>query len=218
VARRTRARALHGADLTLAAWGELEEDIEGELVDGRLEEEEVPTFLHEVVVAWLIATLRSWAQKRGALVVGSEAKIAIGRRRGRKADVAVFTDAKPALQDTVALVAPHLVVEVISPRPRDARRDRVEKLKDYAAAGIRFYWLLDPGVRSLEILELDKRGRYVHVMSTSSGRLNRVPGCPGLSITLDRLWAELDAAEPDRPIDPGAKPAPVARGRNLRNR
>jgi hypothetical protein len=39
--------------MTVEEWGELDEDIEGELVDGVLEEEEVATFLHEIVVMWL---------------------------------------------------------------------------------------------------------------------------------------------------------------------
>ena len=50
--------------MTLEEWAALDEDIEGELVDGVLEEEEMPNFLHELVVSWLIATLRTWARRR----------------------------------------------------------------------------------------------------------------------------------------------------------
>lgn len=39
--------------MTLQEWGELDEDVEGELVDGALEEEEMATVLHELVVRWL---------------------------------------------------------------------------------------------------------------------------------------------------------------------
>src|SRR5207253_7600028 len=65
-------------------------DLEGELVNGALEEEEGPTFLHEIVVAWLLRTLGPWVRRRRGQVTGSETKVAVGPRRGWKPDVAVF--------------------------------------------------------------------------------------------------------------------------------
>src|ERR1043166_8238559 len=111
--------------MTLEQWGDLDEDIEGELVDGFLEEEEMATFLHEIVVMWLASALLAWARRRHGYVTGSEAKLVVGARRGRKPDLSVYLRGKaPALMDTLVRIPPHLVVEVISPRPRDARRDR----------------------------------------------------------------------------------------------
>ena len=95
--------------MTLEEWAALDEDVEGELVDGRLEEEEMPTFLHELVVTWMVAALRAWARRRRGFVVASEAKLAVGPRRGRKPDLAVFLPrALPALPDTLIRVTPHL--------------------------------------------------------------------------------------------------------------
>lgn len=48
-----------GTALTLEQWAALPEDDEGELVDGYLVDEEVPDYLHELVVAWLIHRLAS---------------------------------------------------------------------------------------------------------------------------------------------------------------
>jgi Uma2 family endonuclease len=181
--------------MTLEEWADLDEDIEGELVDGLLEEEEMATFLHEIVVMWLAQALRAWARRRHGYVAGSEAKIAVGPRRGRKPDLSVYLRGKtPALADTLVRTPPHLVVEVVSPRPRDARRDRVEKISDYARAGVSYYWILDPQLRTLEILERGASGRYRVVLGRSGGKL-RIPGCPGLLLSLDDLWAEVDEAE-----------------------
>jgi Uma2 family endonuclease len=181
--------------MTVEEWGALDEDIEGELVEGFLEEEEMANFLHEVVAMWLAYALRGWVRRRHGFITGSEAKIAIGPRQGRKPDLSVYLRGQaPAPADTVVRTPPHLVVEVVSPRPRDARRDRIEKIGDYARAGIRFYWLLDPQLRTLEILERDARGQYRVVVARSDGRI-RVPGCPGLVLNLDELWAEVEEAE-----------------------
>jgi Uma2 family endonuclease len=207
--------------MTLAEWGALDEDVEGELVDGVLEEEETPSFRHELVVAWLIATLRAWARPRGGFVCGSETKLAVGLRRGRKPDLAVFVrGATPSPDATVIRVPPHLVVEVASPRPRDVRRDRVDKLTDYARAGIRVYCIVDPQLRSAEVFELGDDRRYAVAATAASGRL-RVVGCPGLQLDLDVLWAEIDAAErahrrSDRAA-PGNGRRGTARPRSARN-
>src|ERR1051326_9318052 len=43
-----------GRPLTFEEWAAMDEDEPGEWVDGRLEEEEVPDLIHELVVSWLI--------------------------------------------------------------------------------------------------------------------------------------------------------------------
>jgi Uma2 family endonuclease len=130
------------AGLSLDDWFALPEDEPGELVEGRLEEEEVPDYSHELLVALLGRLLGNWTFPQG-----------------------------------------------------DGRRDRVEKTADYAAFGVRWYWLLDPQLRSLEVLELDAQGRYLHVLGASTGTLRDIPGCVGLALDLDALWAAIDDLE-----------------------
>ena len=196
--RRGVATSERSKTMTLEEWAALDEDVEGELVDGMLEEEEMPTFLHELVVMWLAAALRSWARRRRGFVVGSKAKLAVGPRRGRKPDLSLFLPgALPALPDALIRVSPHLVAEVASPRPRDVHRDRVDKLRDYARASIRLYAIVAPQLRTLEVYELGRDGRYAVACAAGRGRV-RVPGCPGLVLDLDTLWKEIDQAERTR--------------------
>ncbi|KYF66442.1 Uma2 family endonuclease [Sorangium cellulosum] len=187
------------ARITLEAWADLDEDEAGELVGGRIEEEEVPSVLHEAVVAWLMRVLGVWAAPRGGRVFGSELKLGMrAQERGRKPDVSMYLPGAqlPARASPMATRPPSAVIEVISPRPRDARRDRIEKLGEYARFGVRYYWILDPQVRGLEIFELGQDGRYAVALSASEGG-HVVPGCEGLTLDLDALWRELDELPED---------------------
>ncbi len=180
-------------ELSLADWYDLPEDEPGELVDGRLVEEEVPSYVHEMLVLFLGAVLRNWVVPLGGFAAGSGAKFAISPRRGRKPDLSVYLPGsrRPPLRGPIE-IPPDIAVEVVSPTPRDGRRDRVEKVDDYAAFGVRYYWILDRELRSLEILEIGADGRYTHALGATGGVVDGVPGCDGLALDLDALWAEID--------------------------
>ena len=47
-------------------------------------------------------------------------------------------------------------------------------------------------LRSLEIFELGADGRYAHALGASDGVVEKVPGCEGLTLDLDALWAAVD--------------------------
>jgi len=179
--------------LSLDEWSALPEDTPGEWAQGRLVEEEVPDFVHELLVALLVRLLGNWVFPQGGLVAGSEAKFAVSSERGRKPDVSVYLPgSEPPPARGLIRVPPDLVVEVVSSTPRDGRRDRVEKMRDYAAFGVRFYWILDPQLRSLEIFELGADGRYAQALGATGGALEEIPGCEGLHLDLDALWQEID--------------------------
>ncbi len=185
--------------MDLDTWLALPEDAAGELVDGKLTEEEKPDPVHELAVSWMIALLRTWLQGQG-FVFGSEVKFIVSAARGRKPDLSVYLPGGAIPPRRGALrVPPDILVEVVTPSPTDERRDRVEKMDEYAAFGVRYYWLLDPALGSLEIFELEGK-RFVRALAATSGALRAIPGCTGLSLDLDALWAELARlAEADQP-------------------
>jgi Uma2 family endonuclease len=177
--------------LTLKQWASMDEDEPGELVDERLVEEEVPTILHEAVVSWLIETLRKWARPRGGWVFGSEHKIAVSARRGRKPDVCMYAPGVALCgRDALSKIPPSVIVEVLSQHPRDVRRDRMEKAIEYARFGVRWYWLVDPNAQLFEIWELGPTGHYMQVDPASTGRVH-IAALEGLELDLDALWADV---------------------------
>jgi len=186
--------------MSLAEWAAMPEDDPGELVDGRLVEEEVADPVHEDIVSSLNATIRPWVVPRGGFILGSEAKFGLGPKRGRKPDLSVFLPggAVPPRHGSVS-APPDIMVEVISRSPGDVRRDRIEKADEYAAFGVRFYWLIEPNARTLEIFQLDAAKRYTRLLGASRGVVD-VPGCPELRLDLDALWAEIDRLGPPAPV------------------
>jgi Uma2 family endonuclease len=179
--------------MTFGQWAEMAEDEPGELVDGMLEEEEMPDWTHEECVTWFIVLMGTWLAGRDGHVGGSEPKFRVRETLGRKGDASVYLPGsrKPQRRGVISS-PPDIVLEVISGSPRDARRDRIDKADDYAAFGVRWYWLLDPFARSLEIYALNERSRYERALGASSGRIIEVPGCVGLVLDLDALWARID--------------------------
>ena len=179
------------------------EDEPGELCDGFLVEEEVADLTHETTVLWLGALLHTWVVPLGGFAFSSGVKYALSNLRGRKPDVSVFFPGRPSLPRRGAVpLPPDIAVEVVSPSTSDQRRDRIAKLADYAAFGVRFYWLLDPAARTLEILELGADGRYVHALDAAESKLLQIPGCEGLTLDLDELWREIDRLGPEDPSSP----------------
>jgi Uma2 family endonuclease len=189
--------------MSIEEWESMDEDEPGELVDGVLEEDEVPDSAHEVVVMALISVLLPWAKARGGIILGSEMKFAVSPRRGRKPDISIFFGRERKLPPRgAARRPPDVMVEIVSPRPRDVRRDRIEKLRDYAAFGVRWYWLVDPRSRTLEIFKLHD-GQYIHTLGAAEGAVD-VPGCEGLTLDLDAIWKEIDDLVSDEvEEDPG---------------
>jgi Uma2 family endonuclease len=195
------AEHMPGDLLTIEEWAAMPEDDPGELVDGVLVEEEMPDLTHETVVAWLIRVIGAWVIPRRGFVFGSEAKFAVGPRRGRKPDVTVYLPGGRRLpRRGVVRVPPDIAVEVVSPTAKDRRRDREDKAADYAAFGVRWYWLVDPERRTLEVRVRSAGGEYARAVEATGGILDSVPGCEGLALDLDALWSEIDRladVEPD---------------------
>lgn len=185
-----------GRELTFEEWLALGEDEGGELVDGHLEEEEMPDAVHEMAVTWLAMVLRVWLGSRG-YVLGSDSKYGVAPRKGRKPDLSVFLPGRDPPPRRGRLSAPDIAVELITPTARDERRDRVEKRLEYAAFGVRWYWLVDPALGTFEILELTDNGEYRFAVTATAGVIENVPGCEGLRIDVDALWADLARLGPE---------------------
>jgi len=96
------------------------------------------------------ATIRLGAQLLRALPdhrVATEAMLMLPRNRVRLPDLMVVSQAP---ETDIVVDPPVLVVEVLSRWTRS--EDMIRKSVEYREAGISQYWLMDPQLRSLEVL------------------------------------------------------------------
>ena len=92
----------------------------------------------------------------------------------------------PFVPDAAYLtLAPDWVCEVISPSTE--RIDRSRKMRIYAREGVQHLWLLDPLVRTLEVLWLEN-ARWVVIATHGDRDIVRVEPFDAIEIGLSTLW------------------------------
>ncbi len=129
-----------------------------ELSEGRLIMPPHPTNRHQVAVLELAVRLREFARQHHL----GEVRIAplpvrLWPGKIREPDVFFyFKEHVDRIGEQVCGV-PDLVVEVVSPSTE--RVDRQEKFQEYAQAGVREYWIVDPDRGTIEVYTLE-RGAY----------------------------------------------------------
>jgi len=104
-------------------------------------------------------------------------------------------------------IAPDWVCEVVS--PSTGRLDRVRKMPKYAVHGVSHLWLVDPGVRTLEVYRLEQ-GRWSLIATHGDDDVSLIRAEPFDAIELDLrlLWGL---------ASPSSKP-PTARRRPSKKR
>ncbi len=77
---------------------------------------------------------------------------------------------------------PDLVVEVLSPGTR--RTDRLEKMVEYARAGVREYWIVDPDGQTVEVFVL-REGAFELLGKWGGGEEARSEVLAGFRVAVD---------------------------------
>ncbi len=126
-----------------------------ELSDGKIEVPSMASPLHQRIVRFIFRILEAVVIATGAgEAFFAPLPVRLGPGKYRDPDIAFFKPgriADPRHQ-------PHgadLVIEVVSDDEQDRQRDYVTKRKEYAAAGIAEYWIVDPQKETIQVLVLD---------------------------------------------------------------
>jgi Uma2 family endonuclease len=82
-------------------------------------------------------------------------------------------------------IVPDWICEIVS--PSNEANDRVKKRRLYAAAGVAFYWIVDPAARTLEASRLVS-GVRVDAGSFDDESIARVPPFEAIELEVGRLF------------------------------
>jgi Uma2 family endonuclease len=159
----------------------LPEDRRYEVIDGEPFLTPAPTPNHQDIVLELVTRLRDFvnAGQLGRVVL-SPCDVLLSRHDILQPDIFFVAAGREGIVgDKYVDGAPDLVIEVLSPSTEP--RDREGKAKRYAMFGVREMWIIDPGSRTIEVLENSGQGFRPHVTFGGS-ELVRSTVLPGLDL------------------------------------
>ena len=132
-----------------------------EFVDGVLEFLPVPTEFHQILVAYFYDVIKSIVSNQG-LVLFAGLRVRVRPDKVREPDVVMMLHENRSKRTNRFWQGADLAVEVVS--EDDPSRDYVTKRDEYAKAGIREYWIVDPRDESITLLCLvDGNQSYTEV-------------------------------------------------------
>lgn len=184
--RAGRARATYRDVVAAPEW------IVAEVVDGELHQSPRPSLRHAFAESRLLSILeapfgRGLAGPGGWIVLaepeihldGDEVIVVPDLAAWREERLRTFGD------EPFSRTVPDWVCEIVS--PSSERFDREKKLPIYAQSGVGFAWVVDPRVRTLEVL-VQVGGRFEPRASHREAALVRAEPFAAVEIDLAALW------------------------------
>jgi Uma2 family endonuclease len=156
-----------------------------ELSGGELIMPPHPTHTHQQIVGKLYRAIYDFVAKRdlGTVQFGP-LPVRLWPGKIREPDILFVAREHSDRIGEQAYGPPDLVVEVLSPSTR--RTDRLEKTVEYARAGVREYWIVDPHGRTVEVFIL-REGAYELLGKWGGGEEARSEVLAGLRVAVDEV-------------------------------
>ncbi len=123
-----------------------------EFTDGCVEELPLPTVSHQAVLAFLWRLFAAHLEPLGGFALFAGVRVRIEEGRFREPDMAALLDRSDPRNQPRYWLGADLALEVVS--EDDPNRDLVIKRAEYAAAGIKEYWIVDPRAETITVLVL----------------------------------------------------------------
>lgn len=163
-----------------------------ELSDGCLEFLPIPTLAHPSIVKFLLDALSSYLRAHPeGIAVMAPLPIRVAPGKFREPDV-IFIRREHQSDPAGACEHADLVMEVVSGGEEARHRDRMQKRREYAEAGIPEYWIVDPERSEVVVLTRDGRtSTYTEHGTFRPGESASSRLVPGLPIDVTALFASV---------------------------
>lgn len=151
----------------------IQEDKKMEFINGEIIFQSPSKLRHTNAVGLLLILLKTFVTKNDLGFVGSEKMLISLTRNDYEPDICFFDKSKSRdfKSDQMQFPAPDFVVEVLSPSTE--KYDRETKFQDYAAHGIREYWIIDPEHEIIEQYILQNE-EYELLLKAKDGTIQSV--------------------------------------------
>jgi Uma2 family endonuclease len=153
-----------------------------ELCQGVVEVLPMPTDSHQAMVAFLYAALHAFASARGlGKVRFAPLRLRLGPGKFREPDILFLGAERDHLRGEKYWSGADVVMEVVS--DDDRQRDLVIKRREYAAAGIDEYWIVDPLEQRITVLCREGE-HYIEHGAFASGQQASSARLPGFALAV----------------------------------
>jgi Uma2 family endonuclease len=163
-----------------------------ELSNGRLEVLPVPTQTHQFIMIFLYELLNAFTAIHApgvVLVSGMRVRLQKGRNpKFRDPDILYMKAEHADRRHEKYWDGADLVMEIVSPDPKDRERDLKEKPLDYARSRIPEYWTIDPEKQRIRVLTLRRRSYRLHGEFGPGTQATSVL-LPGFAVPVDEVFA-----------------------------
>jgi Uma2 family endonuclease len=160
-----------------------------ELSDGSPEVLPMPTAIHQWITIYLYNCLEAFAYPKWGLVLMAPFRVRLWPAKFREPDVVFMFNEHRDRTHNEYWEGADLAMEVVSDDPQDRDRDLIVKRAEYARAGIREYWIVDPKLKQITVLALRGKKYQVvgeHKSGKASSRLLR-----GFSVEVASVFARM---------------------------
>ena len=152
----------------------------------------MPKYSHQKILRYLLRLLEAFVfgQQLGE-VMFAPLRVRIRRNLYREPDIIFMKTENLSRCGKDQWEGADLVMEIVSPDERSYERDWEEKRRDYAAAGIPEYWVIDPQLELITVFTLGQREYQIHGEFRRGAQATSVL-LPGFGVAVS---AVLDAAK-----------------------
>jgi Uma2 family endonuclease len=160
-----------------------------ELSDGEIIMPPPPVPLHQQIIMKLGFALNGFAREAdlGSVYLAPVA-VRLWKGKIREPDILfIRKEHRERIQETLIEGAPDWVAEVISPGTR--KTDEVQKLSEYARAGIPEYWLLDPKKNTIRVYHLEENA-YALIQTYHPGQVARSVVISAFEVSVDEVLSQ----------------------------